>query len=84
MMESIDRGSLDTGELDRFQAGHVDFMRARREGLRGEWIAVTPDGRHLDAVDFQAEVDARHAAGLEGYGFWTTPLNEVDNQELNL
>ncbi len=75
-----DRSDLPTDQLDRSQAGHEDFMRARREGLRGRWIAVTPDGRHLDAVDFQAEIDACKAAGIPAYGFWTTPLPpKVDN-----
>lgn len=79
-METTNRGGMSDGDVERFASGHEDFMRARHEGLRDRWIVKHPyTGEHIDAVDYQAEIDARHAAGLEGYGFWSTPLPEVDN-----
>lgn len=55
-------------------------MRARREGLRGRYVVLHPYTReHVDAVDYQEEIDARKAAGFEGYDFWSRQLPEVDN-----
>ena len=79
-MEAINRGGFDAEELEQSQASHEDFMRARREGLRDRWTVKHPyTGQHIDAVDFQAEIDARHAAGFSGHGFWSAKLPEVEN-----
>jgi len=67
------RGNIDN--FEPFDAGFESFQHARALGQSGLWMVKHPyTGEHIDVVDFDVEIAARHDAGLEGVEFWSAPL----------